>query len=59
MKKAREEGKKGKDAEAAVSAALNLTDAQKTAMKSAGEAQTKFQKAVAEILTDEQTRQTS
>lgn len=54
MKKAREEGKKGKDAEAAAAAALNLTDAQKTAMKSAGAAQAKFQKTVAEMLTDDQ-----
>lgn len=54
MKKAREEGKKGKDLEAAVVASLNLTEAQQAAMKKAGAAQAAFQKAVATILTDEQ-----
>jgi hypothetical protein len=54
MKKAREEGKKGKDLEAAVVASLNLTEAQQSAMKKAGEAQSTFQKTVAMILTDEQ-----
>jgi hypothetical protein len=54
MKKAREEGKKGKDLEATVMASLNLSDDQQALLKKAAEAQTKFQKVVAETLTAEQ-----
>lgn len=54
MKKAREEGKKGKDLEAAVAASLNLSDDQQALLKKASEAQAKFQKVVAETLTADQ-----
>jgi Spy/CpxP family protein refolding chaperone len=54
MKKAREEGKKGKGVEAEVLASLNLTAEQQELLKKAGAAQAKFQKGVATILTDEQ-----
>ncbi len=54
MKKAREEGKKGKDLEAEVMASLNLTAEQQELLKKAAEAQGKFQKGVAGLLTEEQ-----
>ncbi|ADB18929.1 conserved hypothetical protein [Pirellula staleyi DSM 6068] len=57
-KEAKAAGKKGKEAAEAVSAALNLTDEQKTKMadaeKSLKEAQAAFTAAVAEVLTPEQ-----
>ena len=46
--------KKGKDLEATVMASLNLSDDQQALLKKAAEAQTKFQKVVAETLTAEQ-----
>lgn len=54
VKKAREEGKKGKDLEAAAVASLNLSSDQQALLKKAAEAQTKFQKVVAETLTADQ-----
>ncbi|MGV3486673.1 MAG: hypothetical protein ACO1RT_19805 [Planctomycetaceae bacterium] len=54
MKKAREEGKRGKNVEADVLASLNLTEEQKAVLKKAADAQVKFNKGVANELTDEQ-----
>lgn len=54
VKKAREEGKKGKNVEAEVLASMQITDEQKAVLKKAGDAQAKFNKAVATELTDEQ-----
>ena len=54
VKKAREEGKKGKNVEADVVAAMDLTDEQKTMLTKASEAQAKFQKGIATTLTEEQ-----
>lgn len=54
MKKAREEGKKGKNVEADVLASLSLTDEQQAMLKKAAAAQTAFLKGVANTLTEEQ-----
>jgi|GEM_PF-2522135 len=57
VKKAREAGKKGKNVDADVIAAMDLTDDQKTVLKKASQAQAKFQKGIAASLTDEQIAQ--
>ncbi len=54
MKAAREEGKKGKNIEADVLASMGLTEAETALLKKQGEAQTKFTKGIAALLTDEQ-----
>ena len=58
MKKAKSEGKKGKEAKQAVEAALNLTDAQKESIKSAQaavkEVNMALKTAVLGVLTEEQ-----
>jgi DNA-binding MarR family transcriptional regulator len=54
VKKAREEGKKGRNVEAEVVAAMDITDDQKAMLKKASEAQTKFQRGIATTLTEEQ-----
>ncbi len=54
MKKAREEGVKGKELESKVLASLDLTDDQKAVLKKHADAMTKFQRAVATTLTSEQ-----
>jgi hypothetical protein len=54
MKKAREEGKKGKELETEVMASLDVTEEQQALLKKAAEAQAKFQKGMATMLTEEQ-----
>lgn len=55
-KAAAADGKKGKDLQAAVEAAVNLTDEQKAALASSQELQKKFTAAVAKLLTPEQAK---
>lgn len=53
-KKVTEAGKKGKEAQEAIAAELNLTDAQKEAFAKMAQVGTKFRQAVAAVLTPEQ-----
>jgi len=54
MAKAKADGKTGKEAKAAVDAAMNLTDAQKTAQKELDELRAGLRKEAAALLTPEQ-----
>jgi len=54
QKKAKDEGKTGKEATDAVMAAMNLSDAQKEAMKEVGELRAELKKQAVALLTPEQ-----
>jgi hypothetical protein len=54
IKAAREEGKKGRELEAAAMAAIDATDDEKALLKKAEEANSKLAKAMSEVLTEDQ-----